>query len=723
MQIKKEIHHKISTLKNLPALPHVLVKLISACNKDEVDMMEVSRLVEKDPSLSGKILKLVNSAYYGLPRKIESIHHSVTYLGTGTIKNIAISSSIYQAFSPPKGDDQFNLKTFWWHSLRCAVFAQLIAKEIKYKNPEEAFLTGLLHDIGRLVLWVNYPKEYSELLANYSGRPDLLLAGEIRQGITHCEIGAWLLNRWNLEPFLVDAVMYHHEPAKRIKSALSLVQIVWVANALSQSTAPAQGEDGDVGFAEDLCGLSVSQVKTLSAAADEEVDDIARLLDIEIKAPGGSGISVSENDRKKQDELTREARDASLVLGTVQNLLEARDEEDLLRQIYQGLRILFDLEEIFFFIYDTEKDCLMGRAIKENEKSTAIGDLFISMQTKSSLLVSSLLEGKALELFSEQTDVDTVLIDVQIIRFIGKEGMLCLPMLAYGAYVGVIVLGLNQIGFSHLSKNVNLLNIFSKQAALSLHADQLRRTPLKKIQTERAGASSIIARKVVHEVNNPLGIIKNYLKILGIKLSAQNVAQDEIAIISKEIDRIAHILRTLTTFTENEVQPTGSMDLNKLLSDLVKITKDSFRKDSGIEVHLDLNDALPRVMSDENRLKQVFINLIKNAAEAMDGGNLTIGTRYLSSHIGGKSAGPKIEHQGYVEITIEDDGPGIPDEILPRLFDPFVTSKGSGHSGLGLSIAHNLIQALNGALTCESEKGKGTCFKICLPVSHGSSNT
>ena len=180
MQIKKDIQNKISTLKNLPTLPHILVKLISACNEDEVNMLEVSKLVEKDPSLSSKILKLVNSASYGLPKKIESIQHSISYLGTGTIKNIAIGSSVHQAFQPPKGNGLFNLKIFWWHSLRCAVLARLIAKEINYKNPEEAFLTGLLHDIGRLVLWANYPDEYLDLLDKYKGRPDLLLAGEIR---------------------------------------------------------------------------------------------------------------------------------------------------------------------------------------------------------------------------------------------------------------------------------------------------------------------------------------------------------------------------------------------------------------------------------------------------------------------------------------------------------------------------------------------------------------
>jgi HD-like signal output (HDOD) protein/signal transduction histidine kinase len=716
MRIKKDIQKKISTLKNLPTLPHILVKLIAACNREDINMLEVSNLVEKDPGLSSKILKLVNSASYGLPKKIESIQHSISYLGTGTIKNIAIGSSVHQAFQPPTGNKLFNLKAFWWHSLRCAVLARLIAQKINHKNPEEAFLTGLLHDIGRLVLWSNYPEEYLDLLEKYKGRPDLILAGEIRQGVTHCEVGAWLLNRWNLQPFMVDAVLYHHEPLKRVKNAFPLVQIVWAANALSRQPVPGQDREKNVSLIFELCGLSPSQVDGLLSQVDKEASDIAALLDIEIEEPDEKAAHISENDQKKQELLVSEVRDSSLLLGMLQNLLLAHDEDAILAEISQGLQVLFDVKEVVFFLFDAERDCLIGRAVQGNEKSAAMGDLFIPMGTEKSLPVASLLKGKSLDLFAEQTDVDTVLIDVQIIRFLGKEGIRCVPMLANGDYVGVIVLAINHTDSTHISDQANLLNMFCRQAAVSIHSERMRQTPLKKVQTERAGASSVMARKVVHEVNNPLGIIKNYLKILGIKLSAQNIAQDEIGIIGKEIDRIANILRTLTSFSENNVNATGTVDVNGVLSDLLKIMKDPLRDNAGIEVHLDLSDSLPAITSDVDSLKQIFINIIKNAAEAMKGGNVFVRTRLISDVLDVVPDREQDDHVGYVEISIEDDGPGIPDEILSRLYDPFVSSKEDGHSGLGLSIAYNLVKALRGTLTCESEKGKGTCFKVTLPL-------
>jgi len=317
---------------------------------------------------------------------------------------------------------------------------------------------------------------------------------------------------------MVDAVLYHHEPQKRIKNALSLVQIIWVANALSGQPDKAQEEDRDIGFTKDLCGLSPHRVEELLVQVDEEVDDVARLLGIEITPPTRKGDPGLENDLNTQRELAKEVRDTTLLLSTLQNLLEAHDEDAILREIHQGIQILFDLKDVFFFLYDKEKDCLTGKVFEGDEKYEAISGLFIPMQTENSLPVSCLLKKRNLELFIENTDDNTVLIDLQLIRFIGQEGIVCLPMLAHGEYVGAIVLGLSQMEFSHLSNHTKLLNMFTKQAALSLRADQMRRSPLKEIQTERAGASSDMARKVVHEVNNPLGIIKNYLKILGINL-------------------------------------------------------------------------------------------------------------------------------------------------------------------------------------------------------------
>jgi nitrogen-specific signal transduction histidine kinase len=289
--------------------------------------------------------------------------------------------------------------------------------------------------------------------------------------------------------------------------------------------------------------------------------------------------------------------------------------------------------------------------------------------------------------------------------------MLCLPLAVRGEYVGVIVLGLDHSQFSHLGNHFKLLEMFSSEAALALRVEQLREGQLKRIQSERAGASFAVARKVVHEVNNPLGIMKNYLKILGIKLKDQGMELDELGIINEEIDRIANIIGGLTAISDKQSRKWAPVDINALINDLIKLTAESLMQKKKVALQVDLDPALPKLMSEKDSLKQILINLMKNASEAMTkGGNLYLKTLHRGRPLEGH------QNRGFVEVTVGDDGPGIPAEMKKRIFEPFVSSKGAGHSGLGLSIVLNLINALNGSIVCQSEEGKGTRFVIEFPV-------
>ena len=176
-------------------------------------------------------------------------------------------------------------------------------------------------------------------------------------------------------------------------------------------------------------------------------------------------------------------------------------------------------------------------------------------------------------------------------------------------------------------------------------------------------------------------------------------------------NRILNILGGLTAFTEKKSPKLTPVDINTLINDLIKLNAESLMKERKVALHADLDPALPRLMSERDSLKQIIINLMKNASEAMaKGGNLYLKTLHRGRSLEGS------ESRGFVEVTVGDDGPGIPAEMKKRIFEPFVSSKGGGHSGLGLSIVLNLINGLNGSIVCLSEEGKGTRFKIELPV-------
>jgi nitrogen-specific signal transduction histidine kinase/HD-like signal output (HDOD) protein len=652
---------------------------------------------------------MVNSAYYGLGSRVDGIDQAVAYLGTDAVKNIAVCSAVYQAFNTRKGDSAFNLKLFWWHSLKCALLSRIFAKEVAYSSPEEAFVAGLLHDIGKLVLWVNFPEKYTELIKQYEDRAEMLATGESQLGATHSQIGAWLLDRWKFPSLVADSAFYHHEPLERIADALPLSQIVYTANMLSGKTADSR-EDG-IRVAKALLGSSSEQVLGFLALSDEALGEVARSFGIEIEAPQEIGENPSDTDRKVQENLVREVRDISLLLGTIRNLVAAQEEKEILKVLHEGLQILFDIRHILFFLYDDEKDILVGKEVEGHQITSRANDLTIPMGLEKSLLVSCLLAGKALDSFSLGQSSDLVITDAQMIRFMKTDGMLCLPLALRSEYVGVVVVGLDSTKLSHLGRNFKLLEMFLSEATLTLRLEQLRERQLRRIQSERAGASFDVARKVVHEVNNPLGIMKNYLKILGVKLREQGIELDELGVLNEEIDRIALIVGGLTAFSRETSRKWAPVDINALIDDLVKLTAESLLKEKKVAIQADLDPKLPKLMSDRGGLRQILVNLMNNAAEAMmKGGNIYFKTRYRSAPLEGS------ESRGLVEVTVSDDGPGIPEEMKKRVFEPFVSSKGSGHSGLGLSIVLNLINGLKGNIVCQSEEGKGTRFKIEFPV-------
>jgi len=150
---------------------------------------------------------------------------------------------------------------------------------------------------------------------------------------------------------------------------------------------------------------------------------------------------------------------------------------------------------------------------------------------------------------------------------------------------------------------------------------------------------------------------------------------------------------------------------------LIGIFQKSLMLEPAINTHLELDPLLPAVMTDKNSMQQIFSNLFKNAAEAMPGGgNLYLCTRYVSSYIDDPISRAADSKPGHVKITIRDDGPGIPKAVKSNLFEPYVTSKGAEHAGLGLSIVYNTVKELKGTITCESDDKKGTIFQIGLPI-------
>lgn len=712
MKNSPNIFNRLKRSRNLPALPQVLLKLIEACNDENCTPKRLSQITFKDPSISTKVLQLVNSAHAGLHKKVTTLEKAVVYLGADSVKNIAISSSVLHVFSKARGNGTFSLSRFWWHSLLCASLARALAEETGYPAPEEAFLAGLLHDIGKLVLWTNFRKEYKAVLEEAENDPVRLLAGETNLGAPHHEVGAWLVNQWKLNSFMADAIYYHHSAPEEVAGALPLVKITYAANLLSRGAERLS--ENAAAEAQNLMGIETPRQLELIWKAQAEIEEVARSFGITVSSPDDGQAPTPESDRATRESLASEIKNFSLVYGTLQSLLGATSKSAILEASQKGLSILLNVRNSFHFLYDEGKGALVGQAVPGTD-SALIDRVDIPVKNGNSMFARTLKSGIPENSFTTGDGQRASIAEEQICRQLGTEGMMCLPMRVKGDPVGVIVMGVHEQHAAALAKQQKLLDLFINHVGMCLHADKIKQDQARIIQEERLKASSKISRMVVHEVNNPLGIIKNYLKILSLKLPEKHPAQTELSIIGEEILRVGQIIRQLNDFSQSRMTLQDTVDVNTLLSNVLKLLKDSLFRPTMIEAKFTPDQTAPNIISDKNGLKQVIINLIKNAVEAMaSGGHLHIATKFMPDARSQPTGATKTQ-PGALEITVKDDGPGMPEDIRKRLFEPFVTSKTQGR-GLGLSIVHGIIRELNGTITCESSIDVGTTFTINLPT-------
>jgi nitrogen-specific signal transduction histidine kinase len=190
---------------------------------------------------------------------------------------------------------------------------------------------------------------------------------------------------------------------------------------------------------------------------------------------------------------------------------------------------------------------------------------------------------------------------------------------------------------------------------------------------------------------------------------------DEIRIISEEITRVGEILNGLTATESRDTSQHEPVNLNQTLADMARLLGATLKNRGEIEIHLNLDDDLPKARVSKNSIKQIAINLLKNAAEAMpDGGRIHVQTSYLPAAAATEANQQEAQRNGRARIRIRDNGPGLPEAVRSNLYEPQITSK-PDHQGLGLSVVKNLIHSLNGSINCDSSRD-GTTFTIELPI-------
>ena len=233
-----DLRNRIEQLGDLPTLPHVVQRLATMISRPTVSAEEIGTIIEKDQVLAAKVLRLANSPFYGFPSRIGSVSHAVIVLGFNVVKGLTLCASALTIMKDA-GMDQL-----WRHSLGVAITANLLATKLEIKNPEELFVSGLLHDIGKVVLYVKWPdvgNSIKDALKTCADRSPFDVEQELT-GLSHAEIGGYLAGAWHLPITLREPILYHHNPIQA-KDATLQTAIVHVADILVKGLAC--GNPGD----------------------------------------------------------------------------------------------------------------------------------------------------------------------------------------------------------------------------------------------------------------------------------------------------------------------------------------------------------------------------------------------------------------------------------------------------------------------------------------------
>ena len=269
----------ISQIESMPTLPTVALRVMEVTSSPGSSATDLMEIIGPDVSLTTKILKIANSPFYGLTREVSSLQHAVTVLGFKEIRNMVISTVAFESFKNFKQDDKFDIKRFWRHSFCCGLAAKIIAIELK-SSSNELFVAGLIHDIGKLVMYITFPAEFLKLVDMISPLKLKYTAFEAEKSVfemIHDEVGMKLLQKWLFPESLITAVGFHHHPQDADKKSPFPI-IVHIADILAH-VYEMQAEDEEVDSPDNE--LFYSDIVTLSKSfgIDWKVSDLSRFQD------------------------------------------------------------------------------------------------------------------------------------------------------------------------------------------------------------------------------------------------------------------------------------------------------------------------------------------------------------------------------------------------------------------------------------------------------------
>lgn len=237
----------------LPPIPIVMVELVEALNNENIELNDLGRIIEKDPSMSVNVLKVANSAFYKLPVKVNTIEHAVRMLGIREIASLCIACTAGKTLKAPVNQPTIDLGMFWKHSVATGVISKVLCSELGIQTQNNIYLAGLIHDVGKIILDRFIQDIYKEIVKITCNKNISVTEAEQRIiGESHAKVGGWLMEAWNLPPIFIDVANHHHSVMETQEDNRLEVAIVSLSNQLARLKS--------FGFGGDMSGVVLADI-------------------------------------------------------------------------------------------------------------------------------------------------------------------------------------------------------------------------------------------------------------------------------------------------------------------------------------------------------------------------------------------------------------------------------------------------------------------------------
>lgn len=733
---KSEIKCRIDELQHLPTMPQIAAQVLALPLDGSPNSDGIVALIGSDPCLAAQVLRAANAPELGAHTPCTDIAEAVARLGPGLVHSTVVSIALSTVSSAATGVATDH-RSFWMHCIACGVCADLLAERIGSSYRSSAFVAGLLHDIGKIVLELVVPEAYARALDVATRHDIFILEAERRElGIDHALIGKWLAESWELPHLFTDVIwLHHHEPGTldATQYPVELIELVSLANTLSHECLQADAPMGRREF------ISDEQLQRLGLRR-------ADLDELRVKAPHAIRERLNKLQPVLDEDLSAEALQKAtreLLMAGARFDMQAkgyRREAQRLRalnEMHAKLRPRQSLREVLEIAVDAVRRGLEIEAgaclVADAKERLVLGKRWRTPQDRAREFMYT-LEGEAPPALANADPTFVKALDDLAFRRnaqgwagaavtapVRRESLMVTPMRADGRTVGHIVVeiapGDSRVPQEQMSELEEFAEACGRAVArqraeedLLERAEDLAASLWKKevahkkgLQAERINSEANVAAGAAHALSKYLAEITIQAQLL---LHRRRDGDDAGALgaIVRGSRRAHKVLDDLITFARTPLPKLEPTLIHFVLHQAVSQFRDRL-DEKNIHVVESYEEGLPRVLVDRHQIVQAVGELFKNAEDAMGdrGGTLSITT----------AATPDRRQ---LTITVGDTGPGISPSIRDRVFEPFFTTREDrDRLGLGLPLCHRIVEKHRGNIHIDSAPGQGTRVVLSFP--------